>query len=321
MFVKLALFSLACVTVNVEASPIDDNVESIAPMFDAYRDVRILLSTRNNMGNAQQIQFRDATSIQRSHFDARRPTRVLVHGWWENADSDIKVETSAELLNYYDFNVIFIDWSVGARTTLYAEAAGRVPTMGTYVASLLDFMHENGFIQWDRVGMVGFSLGAHIAGIAGKNVRRGRINHIIGLDPAGPLFTVNNVAGRLDSGDANYVEVIHTNGQTLLVPGSGIGQPIGHADFWPNGGQWQTGCLTALCSHGRAVEFYVESIQNNAFFALGCPTRNTANAASCTLEPGAWMGGDAINFDKTLRGSFFLQTNNNAPFARGPNRP
>lgn len=27
------------------------------------------------------------------------------------------------------------------------------------------------------------SLGAHIAGMAGKNVLRGRINHIIGLDP------------------------------------------------------------------------------------------------------------------------------------------
>lgn len=164
------------------------------------------------------------------------------------------------------------------------------------------------------------SLGAHIAGIAGKNVRRGRINHIIGLDPAGPLFTVNNVAGRLDAGDANYVEVMHTNGQTLLVPGSGIGQPIGHADFFVNGGQWQPGCFTALCSHGRAVEFYVESIQNNAFWAFECATRNTISANSCTIRPGAWMAGDAINFNKVLRGSFFLQTNNNSPFARGPVR-
>lgn len=169
--------------------------------------------------------------------------------------------------------------------------------------------------------IVTHSLGAHIAGIAGKSVTRGRVNHIIGLDPAGPLFTVGNAAGRLDSGDANYVEVIHTNGQTVFIPGSGIGQPIGHADFWPNGGLWQPGCLTALCSHGRAVEYYVESIQNNAFHGLECPTRNTANAASCTIQPGAWMGGDGINFDKNLRGSFFMPTNNNAPFAQGPTRP
>lgn len=161
----------------------------------------------------------------------------------------------------------------------YAEAAGRVGTMGNYVASFMDFLHENGFIQWERVGIVGFrynrkwfivtmdelfiyfnvSLGAHIAGIAGKNVLRGRINHIIGLDPgsvmslfssncvywenpcplAGPLFSVNNAANRLDSGDANYVEVLHTNGQTLFVPGSGIGQPIGHADFWYKKYLWE----------------------------------------------------------------------------------
>lgn len=140
------------------ASPIDDNVESISPAFDAYRDISILLTTRNNIGNPTRLNFRDATSILQSHFDASRPTRVLTHGWWEDADSDIKVETSYELLNYYDFNVIFIDWSIGASTLLYAEAAGRVPAVGNFVASYLDFLHENNFIQWQRVGIIGFRL-------------------------------------------------------------------------------------------------------------------------------------------------------------------
>lgn len=107
-----------------------------------------------------------------------------------------------------------------------------MPSVGILVANLLDFLHENGFIQWNQVGLVGFSLGAHVAGHAGKNVRRGRINHIIGLDPAGPLFSVSNPAGRLDAGDAVYVEGIHTNGPTLLIVGAGIGAPIGHADFF-----------------------------------------------------------------------------------------
>lgn len=61
-----------------------------------------------------------------------------------------------------------------------------------------------------------------------------RIIKITGLDPAGPLFTVDDVANRLGSGDAEYVEIIHTDTVAL-----GIGDPIGHADFYPNGGRFE----------------------------------------------------------------------------------
>jgi hypothetical protein len=73
--------------------------------------------------------------------------------------------------------------------------------------------------------MVGFSLGAHVVGMAGKGTRRGKVNTIVGLDPAGefnwclaslnkfkfcfflgPLFAVNNPSTRLAAGDADYVE-------------------------------------------------------------------------------------------------------------------
>lgn len=96
-----------------------------------------------------------------------------------------------------------------------------------------------------------------MAGIAGKRVTRGRINTIIGLDPAGPLFSVNTPSERLDSNDALYVEAIHTNGGAL---GSGIGAPIALTDFFPNGGSVQPGCITNPCSHLRAVDLYSESI-------------------------------------------------------------
>jgi pancreatic triacylglycerol lipase len=115
--------------------------------------------------------------------------------------------------------------------------------------------------------------------------------------------------------------VIHTNGPTLVVAGAGIGAPIGDADFWPNGGTSQPGCLTNTCAHLRAVDYYVESIQNNGFFALGCPARDDISSRRCTIQPGAWMGGDAINFNKNLRGSFYLETRRNSPYAEGPVRP
>lgn len=65
----------------------------------------------------------------------------------------------------------------------------------------------------------------------------------------------------------------------------------------------------------------VESIQANRFFAHLCPARDDISSRRCTLTPGAWMGGDGINYHKSLTGSFYLETNRNSPHAQGPTRP
>ena len=56
------------------------------------------------------------------------------------------------------------------------------------------------------------------------------------MDPAYPGFSVANTADRLDTTDARFVDVMHTNSET--IPGGGLSFPvaIGHVDFWPNGG-------------------------------------------------------------------------------------
>ena len=58
-----------------------------------------------------------------------------------------------------------------------------------------------------------------------------------GLDPAGPFFRENGVNFRLDPGDAEYVDVIHTS-----KSGIGADQTNGHSEFFPNGGLEQPGC-------------------------------------------------------------------------------
>jgi hypothetical protein len=49
-----------------------------------------------------------------------------------------------------------------------------------------------------------------------------------GLDPAGPLFTLNDTETRLDTTDGDFVDIIHTNGGTLLHDQQGFLPPIGH---------------------------------------------------------------------------------------------
>jgi len=70
--------------------------------------------------------------------------------------------------------------------------------------------------------IIGHSLGAHVSGFAGKNVKNGQVRTIIGLDPALPLYSFDSPNKRLNSNDAYYVESIQTNGGTL-----GFLKPIG----------------------------------------------------------------------------------------------
>lgn len=41
----------------------------------------------------------------------------------------------------------------------------------------------------------------------------------------------------IDKSDANFVDIIHTNGNSL-----GLFKPLGHIDFYPNGGVAQLNC-------------------------------------------------------------------------------
>ena len=69
-----------------------------------------------------------------------------------------------------------------------------------------------------------------------------------GLDPAGPWFPLNETDTRLDITDADFVDIIHTNSGNLSEDEWSFLEPIGHVDFYPNGGQQQPGCPVANSS-------------------------------------------------------------------------
>lgn len=66
---------------------------------------------------------------------------------------------------------------------------------------------------------------------------------LVGLDPAATLFIGYGNDIHLNKDDADYVDVIHTTSGSNLMSGSvGITDPIGHVDYFPNGGINQVGC-------------------------------------------------------------------------------
>lgn len=70
-------------------------------------------------------------------------------------------------------------------------------------------------------------LGAHIAGRASKQLKSpGKIACIIGLDPASVGFDFFERNKRIADSDAEYVQIIHTDGDKF-----GFGSPLGHGKF------------------------------------------------------------------------------------------
>jgi len=130
-----------------------------------------------------------------------------------------------------------------------------------------------------------------------------------------PGFSLAGPGSRVSTGDAKYVEIIHTNGGLL-----GFMAAIGDIDFFPNGGSNQIGCLIDIggaCSHARSYRFYAESITSDiGFHGRNCNSFSRWRLGFCRKKHTSIMGGHKWLFN--ARGTYFLSTRSSFPFAKGP---
>ena len=179
-----------------------------------------------------------------------------------------------------------------------------VPKIGSAIAEYLDSLFQPDPFAWHQVTIIGHSIGAHIAAFVSRNVKNGKIATIIGLDPAAPLFTELEDEDRLNQDDAEYVEIIHTNGKCF-----GIHEDIGDADFYVNGGYEQPGCSDVECQHKRVIDLFAESVSNS--------NRLCAHRCDSETELEVHIGGEPGNNHKNVEGSYCVNTRANYPFGTG----
>uniref|UniRef100_A0A1I8P6B9 Lipase domain-containing protein n=1 Tax=Stomoxys calcitrans TaxID=35570 RepID=A0A1I8P6B9_STOCA len=212
--------------------------------------------------------------------------RVIVHGFGSACPHVWIYEMKTALMAVEDCIVICVDWENGATFPNYVRAATNTRLVGKQLAMLLKNLQEYKGLNLARTHIIGFSLGAHVSGFAGAELPG--LSRITGLDPAGPLFEAQHPKVRLDSTDAEFVDVIHSNGENLILGGLGSWQPMGDVDFYPNGGRVQTGCSNlfvgavtdfiwsaqtaeeeegrSLCNHRRAYKFFIDSVAPRCLF-------------------------------------------------------
>ncbi|CAH1154048.1 unnamed protein product [Phaedon cochleariae] len=276
-------------------------------------DIQFYFHVRNGPADGIKVYWNDSEGIRSAGFAKEKHTLFIIHGWRNQYDAKVIEVVSKAALDVQDINVFAVDWSKISFKT-YLEASSAVPEVGSLLGKLMDSLVENNGLDLANTTVAGHSLGAHVAGIACAHVE-GECDVIVGMDPAGPLFSYDKTEGRLDTTDAKFVHVIHTNAGLL-----GFNKAIGHADYFPNGGGSQPGCIldiTGSCSHSRSYLYYAESLTSGHFTAMKCDNYTEYKNGNCDGQIKSFMG--QYQVDKSARGSYFLKTHSSAPFAMGDN--
>ena len=63
----------------------------------------------------------------------------------------------------------------------YLTAAENTRPTGEHIAELIDFLVAQTGAKLEDFHLIGHSLGAHVAGFAGKSIRSGKVGRITGL--------------------------------------------------------------------------------------------------------------------------------------------
>jgi hypothetical protein len=147
----------------------------------------ILTSRTGNVTNLYQLNpFKVHLP---SNFNKLTPIKILIHGYGGMV-IDKAIKSVRKAYQAIGYNVILVDWGPLSQIPCYATAYLNTWHVGQCIAILAVSLIPLG-IDPSLLHLVGFSLGAHIAGFTGANIKRAlkvRPGRITGLDPALPLW-------------------------------------------------------------------------------------------------------------------------------------
>ncbi|XP_042907233.1 pancreatic triacylglycerol lipase-like [Parasteatoda tepidariorum] len=275
--------------------------------------------------------------LQNSLFDYKNPLVIVIHGYQTelNLREGMIAALKNALLGRGNYNALFVDYTE-LNMAPFLEAIKKSFPVAKQLSDFLKFVKDEAGVSFQQMHIIGISLGGQIAGNTGHKLPG--IGRITALDAAGDVFYSFPEDLKLDRSDAYFVDVIHTADDSPFPKGLGYYYPIGHLDFYPNGGMFQPGCesvptnssmsselkeaLHTVCMHLKSVKYYIESIceKRCLFVGVMCENYEKFEKGMCTElnSVTALMGQPAtkpvINLPQNEM--FFLETNSQYPFCK-----
>ncbi|XP_073830214.1 vitellogenin-1-like [Musca autumnalis] len=246
-------------------------------------------------------------------FDPNKKVVMLATGWTTTVNETESVDLFAKAYACRgDVNFVAID-AGSFVDTLYTWSAFNTEELGMHIAKGLEQLEK--IVPVKNIHLIGHSLGAHIMGAAARYFYESTgklIPRVTGLDPAKPCFNEGEALSGLMRGDAEFIDVIHSNSGVL-----GKRNPTGDVDFYPGGlDPLPPGCVSVTCAHARAWEYFGETIypgNENNFLGARCTslTRLRENKCPKLTVP---MG---YATPTNVKGSYFMEVRGEAPFGMG----
>ncbi|CAG9760472.1 unnamed protein product [Ceutorhynchus assimilis] len=305
----------------LELIKLGQDISQIHPDEVKPTDVQFYILTKDNLEPTL------ISAESKELVNVTKQTIIIIHGWLENHRRSWYKNVADQFFVNGDINFIEVDWERPARMP-YVYSAKATRMVGNEVAQFI----EDFDLFSNEVYIIGHSLGAHIAGFAGKKYFEDtgeKLKRITGLDPAGPYFrhASINPSERLDKDDAEIVDAIHTDAGFY-----GYENPIGSFDIYVNGGQRiQPGCLDewtiptsfgdmlekSFCSHARSTKYFTEWISTGKFKCKFCTPLLEINLFNdrCALHHNSdrqVLGFEDVTVDIT--GVCFAETNKEEPY-------
>ncbi|CAG2232273.1 PLRP1 [Mytilus edulis] len=144
------------------------NTFGILPRSTEENGITFNLYTRINPTNDQVLDPNGpGTSVMSTNFNGAHKTVFIIHGLNEERGDDWIKRMTSFLIQYFDVNVIVVNWKDGANDN-YFRAVANTRVVGAVTANMIKLLQRSSSLSLDNVHLVGHSLGAHVAGYVEK---------------------------------------------------------------------------------------------------------------------------------------------------------